>query len=157
MPLKAPTSLDYAISEYVSMKYTIFGWTTHGHTGDDVPLWAWASKDTAPTGYFDNTDMAKIAAEALNVNLDKAQNRLYVNASNVFQTGQLNLDTADPANPVLEISYNGRTASLPISKDTMIITYSNGHTRTHNLEGLTIRAPITSPDQVSSLIKQYKS
>ena len=148
MPVKSTTSLDYAIAEYVCMKYTVFGWTTHGHTGDDVPLWAWSPKDNPPTGHFDNTDMAKIAAEALKVNLDKAQKKLYMDVFEVFETSQLNLNKADPANPVLEISYNGATAILPVSKDTLTVTYSNGYTKNYNLQGLTVSTPMISPDQV---------
>ena len=70
---RAAVSLDYAISEYVSQKFTVFGWTTHGHTAEDVPLWAWGPKDTAPAGHFDNTDLAKIVADTLHFSLDKAQ------------------------------------------------------------------------------------
>jgi alkaline phosphatase len=146
-PTKAATSLDYAISEYVCAKYTVFGWTTHGHTGDDVPLWAWAPKNT-PTGHYDNTDMAKITADALNLNLNAAQNELYVNASSVFKPSELSLNITDSANPVLVINHNGKTATLPISKDTITITTSRGFTRTYNLEGLTIRAPMISSNQV---------
>jgi alkaline phosphatase len=147
MPTKAAVSIDYAISEYVCMKYTVFGWTTHGHTGEDVPLWAWGPK-TTPAGHFDNTDLARIAADALDVNLNKAQKTLYVDASAVFASNQLFYNTADPANPVLQIIANGKTATLPISKDTMTITYSNGYTRTYNLEGLTVGAPKISSTQV---------
>ena len=146
-PVKAATSLDYAISEYVCAKYTVFGWTTHGHTGADVPLWAWAPKN-APTGHYDNTDMAKITADALNLNLNAAQTELYVNASSVFKPSELSLNTTDSANPVLVINHNGKTATLPISKDTITITTSRGYTRTYNLEGLTIRAPMISSNQV---------
>jgi alkaline phosphatase len=146
-PGKAATSLDYAISEYVSAKFTVFGWTTHGHTGADVPLWAWAPKNT-PTGHFDNTDMAKIAADAFNLNLKDAQNELYVNASAVFKSSELSLNTTDSANPVLVISHNGKTAIMPVSKDTITITTSRGYTRTYSLEGLTVRAPMISSGQV---------
>ena len=147
-PVKAATSLDYAISEYVCMKYTVFGWTTHGHTAADVPLWAWAPRDTAPAGHLDNTDLAKIAASTLNLNLDRAQNRLYVNASAVFKPSQLTLNTTDSANPVLQISLNGKNATLPVSKDVMTVTYSNGYTKTYQLEGLIVHAPMISPTQV---------
>lgn len=148
-PVKAPTSsLDYAISEYVCMKYTPYGWTTHGHTGEDVPLWAWGPKDSTPVGHYDNTDMAKIAAANLDLNLNKAQSRLYIDASEAFAPNQLTLITTDPTNPVLQITANGKTATLPISKDTITITYSNGNTKTYALEGLTIRAPMISLTQV---------
>lgn len=34
----AGVSLDYAISAVISDRYTVIGWTTHGHSGEDVPL-----------------------------------------------------------------------------------------------------------------------
>ena len=33
--------LWYAISRIISEQYTILGWTTHGHTGDDVPMYTY--------------------------------------------------------------------------------------------------------------------
>ena len=33
--------LWYAISRIVSERYTVLGWTTHGHTGDDVPMYTY--------------------------------------------------------------------------------------------------------------------
>jgi alkaline phosphatase len=145
---RAAVSLDYAISEYVCQKYTVFGWTTHGHTGEDVPLWAWGPKDSAPVGHYDNTDMAKIAADTLGLSLSRTQSKLYVNVTAAFKPNQWILNTTDPANPVLQFTLNGKTAYLPISKDVMTVQYSNGYTKTFNLEGLVIRAPMINSNQV---------
>ncbi|MGD6934932.1 MAG: alkaline phosphatase [Candidatus Bathyarchaeia archaeon] len=147
-PTRAAVSLDYAISEFVCQKYTVFGWTTHGHTGEDVPLWAWGPRDSAPVGHYDNTDMAKIVADTLGFSLKQAQNKLYVNVSAAFKPNQWTLNTTDPANPVLQITLNGKTAYLPTSKDVMTIKYSYGFTRTYNLEGLVVRAPMIDANQV---------
>jgi hypothetical protein len=99
-------------------------------------------------GHYDNTDMAKIVADRLDLNLEKVQNRLYVDVSAVFKPNEYSLNMADPANPVLQISFNGKTATLPVSKDTMIVTSNNGYSRTYALEGLTVRTPMISQNQV---------
>ncbi len=31
-------SLDYVISDVISRNHTVIGWTTHGHSGEDVPM-----------------------------------------------------------------------------------------------------------------------
>jgi alkaline phosphatase len=41
---------SYSISEHISETYTVFGWTTHGHNGGDVPLWAYAPEGCVPVG-----------------------------------------------------------------------------------------------------------
>jgi alkaline phosphatase len=156
---RTAVSMDYAISEYVCQKFTVFGWTTHGHTGDDVPLWAWGPNDSTPSGHYDNTDLAKIVAETLGFSLNQAQTQLYVDVTSAFKNSQLTLNTTDTTNPVLQISMNGKTAYLPISKDVMTIKYSNGLTRTYNLEGLVVRSPMINanqvfvPQQVISILK----
>ncbi len=42
-------SLDYAISEVISRNHTVIVWTTHGHSGGDVPMWAYSPDH--PTGH----------------------------------------------------------------------------------------------------------
>ncbi|MDQ1281281.1 MAG: alkaline phosphatase [Thermoproteota archaeon] len=150
-PERPKVSLEYAISEIVCKKYTVFGWTTHGHTGDDVPLWAWGPKDSTPVGHYDNTDLAKIAAKALDVSLSKTNEKLYVNVEDAFPS-QWTIDKTDPLNMVLEITVDGKTATLPISKDVMTITKNNGHVRTFMLEGITVYAPTRSFPPIQSPI-----
>jgi alkaline phosphatase len=162
-PEKAPVSIDYAISEYVSTKYTVFGWTTHGHTGEDVPLWAWGPKDSAPVGHFENTDLALLVAQALDFSLNKAGKELYVNAADAFLPGQLFFNRTDPLNAVLQITVNGKTAYLPVNKDLMTVSTSFGYTKTYMLKGITVFSPDRSitpltdrvyiPQQVVQLLK----
>lgn len=39
---------SYQISEHICKTCKVLGWTTHGHTGEDIPLWAYGPKDTVP-------------------------------------------------------------------------------------------------------------
>jgi alkaline phosphatase len=123
--------LDYAIAEVISKNHTILGLTTHGHTGEDVPLWSYGPKRLI--GRFDNTELARAAANTLGVSLSAAQERLFLDCDDVFP-GECVLDTTDPANPILNV----RDAQLPINKDLLI---KGGKTR--ELEGIVVYAPVT--------------
>jgi alkaline phosphatase len=118
-----------SISEYISKTYTVFGWTTDGHNGEDVPLWAYAPKDAVPAGHYDNTELAGIVAEALGFDLADVNDELFIDveeagfADNDIGTSgdELYLDFTDPTNPVLEITTEDHEYILPVYKDILII------------------------------------
>lgn len=100
--LEPELGLSYALARVVSAYHTIIGWTTHGHTGETVPFWA-TSNFGAPANVIDNTDLAKIAAEAIDVNLKKTTKNLYVDLDDI--TGDYLIDTeTDYQNPVVKIA-----------------------------------------------------
>ncbi|KKH50690.1 alkaline phosphatase [Methanosarcina sp. 1.H.A.2.2] len=134
-------SLDYAISEVISRNHTVIGWTTHGHCGEDVPLWAYGPD--SPAGHMDNTEIAEYVAKELGFDLNETSEYLFVEAGEVFSRdngdGQLDeneysLDMTDPLNPVLRIG----DAELPVSKNLLI---KDGVT--HELDGIIVYAPET--------------
>jgi alkaline phosphatase len=123
-------SLGYAIAETISKNHTLFGWTTHGHTGEDVPLWSYGPN--RPVGLYDNTGLAGITADALRFSLQEMNRRLFVDVAEVFPDYEL--DLTGPENPVLKV----RGAEMPISKDRL---KTNG--KEYDLEGLVVYAPMT--------------
>jgi alkaline phosphatase len=134
-------SLDYAISEVISHNHTVIGWTTHGHSGDDVPLWAYGPD--YPTGHMDNTEIAGYIAKELGFDLNKTNSHLFIEVGEVFSKdngdGQLDeneylLNMTDSSNPVLEIG----GAELSVSTNILI---KNGVA--HELEGIVVCAPVT--------------
>jgi alkaline phosphatase len=129
------------VGSYISKTYTVFGYTTGGHTGDDVPLWAYGPMHNTPVGHYDNTDLAGIVAEALDFELADVGDRLFVKVSDVFKASEWELDMTDSKNPVLEISYGGKVAALPTSKDLLTLA-SNGGSRTYALEGIVVYCPV---------------
>jgi alkaline phosphatase len=129
---KKGLSLKYALGEVVSRKHTVLGWTTHGHSGEDVPLWAYGP--SRPLGLVDNTQLAAIVAAALGFDLGKTTGRLFVDADEAY-AGCYVLDKTDPENPVLLIQ--GR-AKLPVGKDILVLDSLR-----YNLEGIVVRAPTT--------------
>lgn len=128
--LEPSVGLNYAIARVVSKNYTVLGWTTHGHNGETVPLWLYGMD--APIGTLDNTDLAKIAAEAMQVNLKKQTRKLYVDLSTVTDGYRVVED--EKGNLEVEIG----AATLPVNKDYML--YRN---RTITLPGITVYAPAT--------------
>ncbi len=131
--LEASLGLGNALNTVVSKNHTVFGWTTYGHTGEDVPLWVYGSRKAY--GVIDNTEIADITSKALGVNLSRANRSLFVDAKKAFP--QATLDVTDSENPVLRIG----NASLPTSKDILEI---NGET--YNLRGLVVYAPKAPSD-----------
>lgn len=134
-------SLDYAISEVISRNHTVIGWTTHGHSGDDVPLWAYGPDH--PTGHMDNTEIAGYIAKELGFNLSNTNSNLFIEVGKVFSKdngdGHLDkneylLNMTDSSNLVLEIG----DAELPVNKNILI---KDGVA--HELEGIVVYAPAT--------------
>jgi alkaline phosphatase len=130
--------LNYAIAFVISERYTYFGWTTHGHTGTDVPIWAYGPGQ--PRGTLDNVQVARRTAAALDVNLNATQQVLFVDLAKHFPG--YNLDKSDAENPVVKVG----DCELPVSKDFMTV---NGVKTAFQLPGLTVHAPATDKVYVS--------
>jgi alkaline phosphatase len=137
--------LTYSIGEIISKNHTVIGWTSHGHTGEDVPLWAYGPN--RPVGLYDNTELAKIIAQALGFNLDSINRELFAEVGEVFANYEL--DKTDTTNPVLKIN----NIELPINKN-LLITAG----RTYELNGIVVYAPNTNkvyiPREAISLIEK---
>ncbi len=149
--LESEVGLSYALARSVSTYHTVIGWTTHGHTGETVPFWA-TTNFGAPANVIDNTDLAKIAAEAINVDLKKTTNKLYVDLD---ETGvNYTVDITDPENPIVKIG----DWELPVNKDYMVKTLEKDKkkrtvvkTVTVELPGLTVYAPETGKVYLSKM------
>ena len=110
---KSGAALTYALAEIVSREHTAVGWTTHQHTGVDVPLWSFGPG--RPAGLIDNTEVAAAVARAMRVDLEAATRALFVDAQKAFPEARL--DDADPAAPVLAIG----AARLPVDTDLLLL------------------------------------
>jgi alkaline phosphatase len=139
------TPLDYSIGEIISKNYTVIGWTSHSHTGEDVPLWAYGPN--RPVGLYDNTDLAKIISSALGFNLDSINRELFVEVGEVFSN--YDLDKSDTTNPVLRIN----KIELPINKNLI-----KAEGKTYELNGIVVYASKTNkvyiPREAVNLIKR---
>lgn len=64
---KDGTAIDNAIEAIVN-DHSVTGWTTGGHTGEDVPVFAYGPQSDRFAGLIDNTDQAKIIFDLLEEN-----------------------------------------------------------------------------------------
>ena len=92
------------------------GFTTGGHTGEDVFLYSYGPQK--PVGLIQNTDVAKTIAKAMGFNLEEVTNKLFVESELAFkQNGAtVTIDKTDVANPVLIVKHNNVTAQLFVNK-----------------------------------------
>lgn len=115
----------------INHNYTTIGWTTWGHTGEDLPLWAYGATDLI--GHrVDNTDIAKSIFNEFGYDIKDINSKLFVDVSSVFPTYEL--DKTDTKNPVLKIG----NYSLPVNKN-IVIDNNNGKVQTFN--GVVVNAP----------------
>ncbi len=121
--------LAAALGEVVSRNHLLVGWTSHGHCGEDVPVWSFGPNRLA--GTFDNTELALRTASALGLDLARASERLFVDLSTVWPG--YSVDRNDPANPRVLV---GRNIVLPVNKDIVSIAG-----RTCRLGGIVVYEP----------------
>ncbi|PEM56574.1 alkaline phosphatase [Bacillus pseudomycoides] len=93
------------------------GFTTGGHTGEDVFLYSYGPQK--PYGFVQNTDIAKTMAKAMGFNLGELTNKLFLDAETAFKQigATVTIDKKDVANPVLVVKHNKAKAQLFVNKN----------------------------------------
>jgi alkaline phosphatase len=126
--------LNYVVGPMMSKRSHI-GWTTGGHTGEDVLLFAYAPAGDRPTGTIENTDVATITARYLGLDLDKTTTRLFMDANKAFAAkgAGIGIDAVSPANPVLVVKKGATEVRIPANKNYALV---NG--RTVILDGVAV-------------------
>lgn len=96
------------------------GYTTGGHTGDDVFLYSFGPKRIS--GLVDNTDLAKEMANFMGIELDKLTKDLYTNAEEALNGKGMttSIDLSDKENAVLLVKKGTTTFEIPENKDIII-------------------------------------
>ena len=133
-----PAYAHWAIGEVVCREATCLGWTTHGHTGGDVPLFAYGPK--RPRGLIAAPDIARITARALGLHLLALNQRLFVDARQALPEAQIDVEEASPENRVVKIVAGERKAELPVNKSLLVL---DG--QPVELEGVVVCAPPLAP------------
>ena len=93
------------------------GFTTGGHTGEDVFLYSYGPQK--PAGLIQNTDIAKTMAKAMGFNLEEVTNKMFLESEQAFKSigATVSIDKTDIANPVLVVNYNKVEAQLSVNKN----------------------------------------
>ncbi|WP_409288487.1 alkaline phosphatase [Peribacillus sp. SCS-37] len=102
------------------------GFTTGGHTGEDVFLYSFGP--SRPFGLLENTDLPKKAAKFMGFDLGQVTKQLYANAKEEFAKKgfDVRIDVTDAANPVFIAQNGSQKVEIPANKNIAII--SNGKT-----------------------------
>ncbi|MBS4218427.1 alkaline phosphatase [Bacillus sp. FJAT-49711] len=134
--LKASKSLQADMTKILANRANI-GFTTGGHTGEDVFLYAYGP--SKPYGLVDNTDIAKTMAKYLKVDLNKTTDKLFVNARESFAKKgyKTRIDVTDEKNPVFIAEKQKIKIELPVNKNIAYVT-KNKKTTTKALDGVTV-------------------
>jgi alkaline phosphatase len=109
------------------------GFTTGGHTGEDVFLYSYGPE--RPMGTLDNTDIAKVMAKAMRFDLQEVTQRLFINAFDSVRTigASAFVDETDQENPTLIIRRGTVEAKIPVNKNIMVV---NG--KTYEIPGVAV-------------------
>jgi alkaline phosphatase len=144
-----PKIEHWGLGEVLSAKYTSIGWTTHGHTGGDVPLFAYGPG--RPVGLVDAPDLGRRMAQAMGLDLGRLTERLFVEAAAAFPNGAVTVQK-DGENLVASVTLQKATAELPVNKN---ILMTGG--RSVELESVVVYAPDTGkvfiPSQAADLLR----
>jgi alkaline phosphatase len=117
-------SMNYTVGPMIAARAKI-GYTTNGHTGEDVVLYCYDPFGNRPTGLINNTDIAAYMARTLKVDLAQATSRLFQDAASMFakKGAKVSIDTTDPENPVLVVTKGDQSLRIPRNKN---YAYLNG-------------------------------
>ncbi|MGL5721975.1 MAG: alkaline phosphatase [Brevinema sp.] len=83
---KTGQDLHYGIGPILAREAKI-GFTTRGHTGEDIPLYSYLPGDKRITGVLDNVDIPRYAAAAMGLDLDQVTQRLFVSVDDLQARG----------------------------------------------------------------------
>ncbi|WP_273804975.1 alkaline phosphatase [Providencia rettgeri] len=110
-------ALNYVIGPILAQRAKI-GFTTNGHTGEDVVLYSYDPRGRLLGGLMDNTEVAHFMASALDVNLQQATEQLFLDANAEFSAkgATVSEDLADAENPVLVVTKGAQTLRIPRNK-----------------------------------------
>jgi len=145
---KYPKVPYWGLGEVLSARYTCIGWSTHGHTGGDVPLFAYGPG--RPVGLVDAPDLGRRLAQAMGIDLAGLTRRLYVEAHALFP-GKVSIEK-NGGGLTATITLPDKTAELPVNKNILRL---GG--RSTELEGIVVHSPKTGrvyiPEQAVQLLK----
>ena len=114
-------NLYYKIAEILNLK-TGIGWTTYGHTGEDVFLAMYHPENYILKGVVDNTDIAKYIAKVLNLDDFKKSTKKYFSPhTEVFQGLTFSMHNIEK-NPELIVSDGKKTLRAKANKNFITIS-----------------------------------
>ncbi|SET27306.1 alkaline phosphatase [Thorsellia anophelis] len=111
--------MGYAIGPIMANRAKI-GFTTNGHTGQDVILYSYDPRGKLIGGLLENTELSEFIAKSIGVDLDRTTNELFINVENEFKNDSkviIKQNDDDPENPVLILTKNDDVLIIPRNKN----------------------------------------
>lgn len=122
---KAPAgTLNAVIGPMMGIRSKI-GFTTTGHTGEDVVLSVFDPNGNRPTGVMENTEVASYIEKSLGIDLKATTGKLFVDALEAFKAknAEVSIDAlTDPANTRLVVKKGTIKLSVIQNRDYAIVT-----------------------------------
>ncbi|WP_379135415.1 alkaline phosphatase [Paenibacillus sp. sgz500958] len=123
----------------VISKRLLVGWSGHGHSAVDVGIWAYGPMADKIKGQVDNTQIAKVGASIIGVDLDKRSSELQ--SKYVYPKFKINRENevlypADALVKALDGTFNGDASAVTLTIGKNIVTV-NLTAKTATLNGST--------------------
>jgi len=146
-------SMNYTVGPMIAKRANI-GFTTKGHTGEDVTLYVYAPEGVDQlTGTVENTDIAAYMEKSMGLDLRKTTDDLFVKARTAFEAKGATVEfdnKTDSKNPVLIVKKDDVVVKLQINKN---IAYVNDEPITLDgvviFNGINIYVPQSAVDLIS--------
>ncbi|RDI41640.1 alkaline phosphatase [Falsibacillus pallidus] len=96
------------------------GFTTHGHTGEDVFLYSYGPGK--PTGLVNNIEISKYIADFIGMDMKGVGSKLFVNAAEYYKAEgfDVSVDDSDAENPVFVAKKDSLVIQYPENKNVRI-------------------------------------
>ena len=117
--------MNYTVGPMIS-KRAHLGWTTTGHTGEEVTLYTYLPGDGRITGTLDNTDIALICAGVWGIDLEQVTKQIFVEAIPAFKAKGAEIDvfTEVPSNGILTVTKGSVTLTIMENKNFVLLNGS---------------------------------
>ena len=121
MSIELSPNLSAEINKILT-KHTHIGWTTYGHTGEDVFLAVYNPNDQRPVGFIRNVDINRYMRKVLGLkeDLETISDRIFVPHYEVFKHYDYAiLEGSD--GPVLQVVEGGVTLEVPSNRSYVLV------------------------------------
>jgi alkaline phosphatase len=126
-PQKKESSKKYngnlqTITAWIISSRSYIGFTTTGHTGEDVFIAIYDPRNMAPTGLIKNDEVNFYMQKALNnTNLDSLTNLYFAPHALVFEGFNQTIDSSDVHNKILNVKSKKTILQIPENKNIVIV------------------------------------
>jgi alkaline phosphatase len=120
--LAEPWGMNYALGAMISRR-AFLGWTTFGHTGEEINLFSYFPGGSKLTGTIENTDIALVTAGVWGVDLDALTGQHFIDAGPAFiaKGATIEVQNADVrSGGILVVTKGDITIEIPENKNYVI-------------------------------------